>query len=287
MAEAGEQVGGSGAPAAGAPAATPSPWSLESLAGEDRGWAELKYPGGLAALAKAHRSLESHLGAPADRLLRLPRDEKDAEGWNKVLTALGRPEKADGYDDLPAPDAGAEDLRDWFKGVAHEAGLTKAQARKLAEKFVGFAKEHTEKAAQGKSGDLELAARRIREKWGNEHDANMGHAERAVKRLGWSDEALTELRDGGPAGAERALEMLAYIGRNLKEDGFPAPGATASTPFGGTPQAHQAAWQIAMSDRDFMSKVNSGDPVAVREFRRLSELAYPDEGPGGAGGPPR
>jgi hypothetical protein len=252
-----------------------------------RGAMQAKGYGGPADLAKAYVSLSRHLGADEKTLLRLPRSEDDAPAWRDVFKRLGAPEKPEEYE-LPEPGQGALDMRDWFKGVAHELGITRKQAKVLAEKFGGYLGEMTKKQGEGKAGDIELAARRIREKWGQEFDSNMSHAQRAVQRFGWGDDALAELRDGGPAGAERALELLAYIGRNQREDGFPGPEAgSAAQPFGGTPSAHRARFTELARDPAFMARFTRGDPSAVSEFRKLSELAYPEDGRSTAGGPPR
>src|SRR5688572_4508607 len=244
---------------------------------------------GPADLAKAYVSLNKHLGADERTLVRLPRNLDDDTSMREVFKRLGAPEKPDEYE-LPEPPKGAQDMREWFKGVAHELGITRKQAKVLAEKFGGFLGEQMQKHTQSRAGDVELASRRIKEKWGQEYDANMDHAQRAVTRFGWDDEVLTELRDGGPAGAERALELLAYIGRNTREDSFPGPETASPSgqqPFGGTPRADRARFNDMTSDRAFMARVIAKDPVAVREFRQVSELAYPDDGRSTAGGPPR
>jgi len=243
---------------------------------------------GTADLAKAYISLNKHLGADERTLVRLPRSLDDDNSMREVFKRLGAPEKPDEYE-LPEPPKGAHDMREWFKGVAHELGITKKQAKVLAEKFGGFLGEQMQKQTQSRSGDVELAGRRIKEKWGQEYDANMDHAQRAVTKFGWDDDVLAELRDGGPAGAERALELLAYIGRNVREDTFPGPeaGNPNPQPFGGTPSAHRARFNDMTSDRAFMARVMARDPAAVREFRQVSELAYPEDGRSTAGGPPR
>src|SRR5579872_1368236 len=61
-----------------------------------------------AAALKAiefHRNAEAKLGAPADRLLRIPTDAADAEGWGKIHTALGKPAKPENYDFSAVTDA--------------------------------------------------------------------------------------------------------------------------------------------------------------------------------------
>lgn len=279
----------SGMPGGGLP---PAGGGQDWMSGFDdslRGAMEHKGYKGPGDLAKAYVSLSKHLGADEKTLLRLPRSLDDDSSMREIFKRLGAPEKADEYE-LPDPPTGAADMRDWFKGVAHELGITKKQAKVLAEKFSGYLGEHTQKAGEGKGRDVELAARKIREKWGQEYDSNMSHAQRAVAKFGWADEALHELRDGGPAGAERALELLAYIGRNIREDGFPGPqdqgGGGGAQPFGGTPSAHRAKFAELQGDRAFMARYMSGDPSAVREFRQVSALAFPEDG-ATAGGPPR
>ena len=65
---------------------------------QTRGWHDLP-PDQLAInVTKAYREAEKFIGAPADELIRVPKDANDAAGWGKVWQRLGAPKDKDGYD---------------------------------------------------------------------------------------------------------------------------------------------------------------------------------------------
>ncbi|MDE2020403.1 MAG: hypothetical protein KGJ13_08715, partial [Patescibacteria group bacterium] len=91
---------------------------------------------------KAHREAEKFIGAPADKLVRLPKDEADTAGWEQVYGRLGVPADAKGYDfsDLKFSD-GSEpdsDFTDFFKNNARKYHLTKQAARDLMHDMLGY-----------------------------------------------------------------------------------------------------------------------------------------------------
>ena len=259
-----------------------SGWSDPALASHIQG----KGYDGPEALAKAYRSAESHFGTDPASLLRMPRED-DAEGVRALWERLGMPSDPKDYE-LPEPGDGQMDMRDWFRQVAPKVRLTKTQAKELAAEFGEFMSEQNQNLRQTKAGEGELVDKALRQKWGNEYQANMEHADRAAERLGWDGEALANLRDGKGDWRERILDLLAFVGRNQREDGFPAPAeAGGARPFGDTPQARQQKFKELSEDPAFMKRLTSGDPAAAREFRAASELAFPEEAGSFAGGPPR
>ena len=95
------------APAAGVPAPAAGgekPWH-DGLPAEDvgyfqnRGWDKTDAKTAAVAAAKAHREAEKLIGAPADKIVRLPNDPNDAEAWRQVRLRLGMPQDEKGYAD--------------------------------------------------------------------------------------------------------------------------------------------------------------------------------------------
>src|ERR1041385_7113969 len=89
--EGGGGAGGGNPPPAGGAGGTPPPanWYSSITDAEDRGFIENKKYPDLAHMVKAHRSLESHLGAPKERLITLP-EKADDPKWNEIYGKLGR-----------------------------------------------------------------------------------------------------------------------------------------------------------------------------------------------------
>ena len=69
-------------------------------------------------------------------LEKLPNTDSTPEEWNAFYAKLGRPEQADGYKfEVEGLD---EQVGEWYKGVAHEAGLSQDQANSLLGKYAEF-----------------------------------------------------------------------------------------------------------------------------------------------------
>ena len=80
-------------------------------------------------------------------------------------------------------------------------------------------------------------------------------------------------------GHKPTLEILARIGRGLTEHSY--EGGQTTRGFGaGTPAAAKEQISILRWDREFTSRLVSGDAKAQGEWTRLHETAYP-EGQGG------
>jgi hypothetical protein len=86
-----------------------------------------------ADIVQGYRNLEKLVG---NEKVPLPKGEQDAEGWERVFTALGRPTSPDAYK-LPDSDAAAK---------FHEVGLNTRQAEALSG-WLGESREHAAKTA--------------------------------------------------------------------------------------------------------------------------------------------
>src|SRR5258708_6406048 len=108
-----------GTPPAGTPPASDKPWH-DGLAAEDvgyfqnRGWDKVDAKTAAINAAKAHREAEKLIGAPADKIIRLPNDPNDAEAWRQVRLRLGAPKDAKEYDFSTVKFADGTDLDEPF-----------------------------------------------------------------------------------------------------------------------------------------------------------------------------
>lgn len=251
-------------------AGAPDPWA--GLPAEDVALVKDRHWDGVGALIRSYRHAEKRLGASPDKLLRIPDREDDAEGWSAIYGRL-RPEKAEEY--------GIEGADPELLAKVHEAGLSKAQAKRLAEYLGERGKAAQEKSAQerGQKAEADIAA--LQREWGGEYDSNIAAGQRAKQALGWDDAMLDKLEEA--IGTRATIELAARIGRGLREDGFAGPrgpqGATAQ-PFGLTREAAAGQLRSLEANPEWLKRRWSGDPrvsaEAMEERSRLSRIAHPD-----------
>lgn len=178
-----------------------------------------------AHLGQAHslyKEREAVIGAKPASLV------TDAD-MNKLFTALGKPQKADGYTLPEKLDGVSEDAmsimaRDSaeFKAIAHAADLTPKQAAKL---YNSVAKVLSNAIAEQGAQDPMTA---VKELWPTDTDRNLDYARRGAKAVGIGN----DLDAAGLSGNPLVLKMAHYIGQIQSEDKMGGAGASASLPSG-------------------------------------------------------
>lgn len=215
----------------------PAPWfqGVEGIDAEltghiqTKGWDKLTPQLAAAAAARSQREAEKLIGAPADKMIRLPNDPKDEAAWKGVWQRLGAPADAKDYDfstvklaDGKDPDAA---IIDFARQQAAALNLPKEAAAKMADAFV----KQSETAA--KTARAEYDATLIKERaeldknWGANKEANMFVAKKAAAALGLDQEALVALEK--TVGYKKVMDMFLAVGQKIGEDKFianPAPG---------------------------------------------------------------
>lgn len=261
---------------------TESPWTA-GLPEDARGYVEMKGWADPASVVESYKNLEHLQRVPRDRLLELPEDLADGEAMGAVFSRLGRPEKAEEYQIESLEVEGETNILPAFKEAAHGAGLSQAQAERLA----GWYNELYEQAQTQKNEQAEQRATvemtALKRDWGPEYDANVMAGKRAVQWLGLEGDDLEKLEEA--LGPRKLLEMTTRIGRGLGEHSQPG-GDAEEGGFGMTTARARAVLEERYGPgSEGMLKIDNGDLAAQREFERLTEIATRDkERPGG---PPR
>jgi hypothetical protein len=260
------------APPAGGDGAPPSA-SPEWLAGAEPDLVEYVGKRGEAwkspvALAKSYRELEQK--ATWHDAVRLPKDANDQAGWDKVFSALGRPETPDGYE-LPAIEGADPELpkaaAQWF----HAAGVSKQQAGKILEGWNSFQEAQTKAAVDAGRQRNEQEFSEVKASWGTQEPANLELSRRGLRSIGLEGETLEQIET--VIGARKLMELALRAGQLTREDA--GVGETNKSGLPGTPAAAQAQIKSAQDDKEFMAKVNSGDAAANARMDALYKAAYP------------
>ena len=275
-----EATGGAAPTATTAPATPgPMPWIDGITDQPTRDWVAAKGFKDPGTLAQSALNLEKLIGAPADRIVKLP-TSADAAEWNEVYAKLGRPETADKYD-LPIPegDTGefAKIAKEWF----HKAGLSASQARMLAEMNNGHIAEMTkaQTAKVQQAHEAEIAG--LKTEWGHEYQARTEIVDRAASAFGMTGEQLTALKTAmGPAAA---MKFLHNIGTKVA---VPTNGMVNSdnrtSGFGMSPDQAKAEIARLKSDKAFSAQYVAKDDKtrfeAREKMKQLNQIAYPGSG---------
>lgn len=255
---------------------TETPW-YETLDTDTKGYLQNK---GLdkktaleavAEVSKFHREAEKFVGAPANELLRLPKDPNAPE-WKNVHERLGKPADPKDYDFSSVKRAGdkaIEDaLADTFRKASFDGNVSKEGALRVASEVV----KHMDgvEAARNLEAEEKLAneKRSLEANWGTNHAANMVVARGAVATLGVDPEAIMALEK--VIGYSKVMEMFRNIGVKIGEDRF------VNTQGGGgnimTRDAAAAEKKSLMSDQAWVTRYLNGGVPEKKQMNALDHI---------------
>lgn len=252
-----------------APAQKPANWydgiSDQDLLGyvQNKGW---KDP---ADLANGYRNLEKLVGVDK---IPMPKDEADAEGWNRVYDRLGRPTTAADYK-LPVPEGMDGKFAEMASGKFHELGLTAKQGQALAEWWNQTQGSAMEAQQQQMNAKAEADMSELRQEWGQAFDENIEFGRRAAREYGLDEAKLSALENA--LGTSELMKLMVRIGRSQGEAAF-VTGESKGSTFGMTPAAAQQRIAALRQDPGWTAKYLNNDAEAKAEMSRLMSLAYPE-----------
>jgi len=124
-------------------------------------------PKGLSELYASYAALKaSSVGA-------VKRPDKDApkEAWDQFYNGLGRPESAEGYTlkkpQIPSGMRYDDAQEKWFRGLAHNLGLTQDQARTFFDEYNKAQVAGVQKAIEAKKAAAAEALGKLKTEWGD------------------------------------------------------------------------------------------------------------------------
>ena len=265
-------------PAAPAPVTTetvnPGSW-MAGFNDDLKSWATNKGYKDPADLANSYRNLEKLQGVPQDRLLKLPEsfyDEKTgaltAEG-RTIYERLGAPKTAAEYG-ITAPAEGGDPKRlENFLKNAHDLGLTKAQAQKLAAADGEYTNSFITGMQEQRTAAFRDQEAALKKEWGAAYDSNKNIASDAVRRLGWDSAKIDAV--SGAIGHAETMKLLSSLGKSVGEGAF-INGQKPNAPL--EPANAKARIAELTADRDFGTRLMNGEGEAKATWERLHREAY-------------
>lgn len=234
----------------------------------NRGLDKLKPEEAALNAIKAHREAMVKLGAPADQLIRMPKDAGDQEAWDKLYGAIGKPKDAAGYDFSAAKNLD-EDAQTFLRELAFKSNVSKSAAEALALALSErSAKTLTDSGAEA-AAKAALELTELKKNWGFGFEANKLVAQRAVEALGVTPEAVAAFE--GKVGYKAVMEMFHKIGTKIGEDKF-----ITSQVTGAVMSVDGAKERITSlkNDAEFRTKLLAGGIAQQKEWNDLHRIAF-------------
>jgi hypothetical protein len=242
---------------------------------------------GIDGLATSYVHQQKLIGA--DKVV-VPGKDATAEDWEKVHTALGRPDAPTGYDfsELQVPEGLPWDERVALGVIdaAHKAGLNQRQLRGVLGRYMELQNEQYQADVNSARETTEQYRAQLKEKYGAAFPAKIDLANRAFAAAAGSPERVEAIRtialaDGTMFGdSPLFVDLFATIAEEgLTEDVL--HGEKGGQRMTKTPA--EAKEEIARRQRDTGLQAvlaDSGHPDHDRELekdRQLYQMAYPEE----------
>jgi hypothetical protein len=205
---------------------------------------------------------------PESRSIDLPTDDSDAEGYDRLFRALGRPDSAADYGlgELAGADAAfSQQAAEWL----FEAGVGKARAGALAEKWNAYVEARSAQDQQ----DFHAQSRRdwdaLKTEWGPAFAANREQFQRGARTFGVTRDEMAAIEAG--LGTRRAVSLFARIGQGLGEDRFIEGEGQGG--FGLTPQQAESRIASLRRDQAWQARWMAGGSEERAEWTRLTRIA--------------
>jgi len=278
---AGAGVPPAGAPPAGAGAPPAEPASLvDSIQdAELKTWAEGKGWTNPEAVVKSAFNLEKMVGAPSDEIVRLPANADD-DTVRGVLTKLGLPEKAEGYQfNIPDGTRVDEGYINWAKETFHEVGLPQSLADKLVTKNNEYVAQVLEQQAADYETNFAIEENNLKAKWGSGYERQLSLASNAAQTLGFDKDVIDAVEKS--VGYQKTMELFNGLGTKLGEDNFVGEQIEKQGFHGQmTPVEAKTAYANMLTDPNvkaaLVDKNNPAHKEALNKKAALFKLAYPE-----------
>ena len=248
--------GGAEAAAATADFSWAGELSDEAVAGgkpSDKAWLTNKGYKSPADMISAMRALEGHVNGR----LAMPKDENDADGWNALYKAIGRPDTPEGYE-FKAEDGKDDPRLTEIAKAAHDLGLSKRQMDGLAAALDGVFTQSSAAEDARLAADFETGRSELRTSWGENYDKNIEIARRGAEQFGFDKDLLNAM--GDRVGVKKMLETMHRLGKAMTEDTMDGDPSKA---LGGMDA------KTAQAELDAMNK----DPVKAKALQEGTDPA--------------
>jgi hypothetical protein len=272
-----EGGGGGGAPAGG------DPWfkgADDATVGfiQSKGWHDKPPAEAALAAIKSYHEAQTFIGAPPERIIKLPTDANDEAGWKDVWTRLGAPADAKDYD-LSAVKVGDQPLdqgfQDFIRAQATALHLPKDAAAQLAAAFVKYTGDSETSQAAERTAKIAEERKLLDANWGANKEGNTFVAKKGAEALGFDASVVDALEN--VVGYAKIMEGLRKVGELSGEAKF-INGGQGPNGNGGIMTREQAVARKAelMNDTAWAKRYTDGGAAENRELQALLAIITAD-----------
>lgn len=216
-------------------------------------------------VAKAYANLERLASRDAQGRVLLPKDETDAEGYERVYAALGRPETPEAYGLSQLEGVDPEFSSEAAKWL-HKAGVSGKGALALAQEWNAYVSARADAAEKDFQARSQAEWAGLRSELGQNFEASLEQAKRGAMTFGVTGDDMAALeRTLGPA---KTAKLFAKIGSALGEDKF-IEGDNSNAKFGMSPEQAKARIDTLRGDPAWMARWVGGGAAEKQEYERL------------------
>jgi hypothetical protein len=218
-------------------------------------------------LAKSYVSAQQLIGKKVEDMT--PEQIEQFQGQKNI------PAEANQYKLGTMPEGADQNLVDWFKGTAKEAGLTEEQASTIFEKYNEMGIEGQKMTESQSVLEMESQVKELKAEFGPAFDERVALAQKAVHEFG-GEELKTVLAESGLGNHPELVKAFAKAGMLVSEGGLQA--AEQSGSFGMTTAEIDNKIAELRSDPGFDQRLRSNEPgirdVATKQLTDLYALKH-------------
>lgn len=225
-------------------------------------------------LAKSYHHLV-RLHGKNPHVVAIPDDSANDQQKAEFFKAIGVPDSIDGYEiSVPEGIEPDEAFLTGYKNIAHQLGLTPAQAKGVADYYHGAMGTASEASSAEVRAQQENDLQELKQEWGSAYESKVAQGRAAVSQLGIDDQMLAQLELS--LGTKGVISFFQNIGAKIGEHGFVGSNTTQGS-FGGELSPGEARAQIANLDREFRASLldprhpqHSGNMAKWKELNRMA-----------------
>lgn len=240
-----------------------APWTASITDETLRGYVQNKGFQGPEDLAKSYLNLEKLMGAPKERILKLP-ETNDAPEWGEIWGKLGRPEDPKGYELQFDGDAS---FADRFAGVMHKAGIPKPAAQALNAEWNNYVSELMAEEQKAQEARTTQEMQQLRQDWGKDFETHVEFSRRAGREFGLNEDQFKAIEQA--LGPLATMKLFHGIGSKVGEAKPFHAGNGAGSQFSMTREQAMARRQALMNDRDWSARFLNGGANERAEMDKL------------------
>lgn len=227
------------------------------------------------AVVESYRNLEKLMGAPSERIIKLPEKFDDPNVMGPIYDKLGRPQKPEEYGLVTPKEGGDAEFTSAAAKAFYEQGLSRQQATKLTEWWNGLVASRVQAISTAKENAFNQESTKLKAEWGAAHEQNVDIGKKAAATFGITKEQIDGIEK--VLGFAGTMKLFHNIGSKLGEHSY--VDGNGGSQMGGKLTPEQAKYKLGQlsKDTDWVRRYTNGDTAAREEMEKLQKFMNPGE----------